>query len=155
MKIRQAYEKDKKALQEICLSNASLYDSIIPGGMKRQGEKFLKNLSLNYELKIIEVDDKIVGFLGMVILDEATSYLVALYFHNQYQGKGYGSKVLDQLNITLLLLVHKNATWAIQFYKKNGFNIITKEALEIKNYQEGLLKKWYLKDTILMKRNSC
>ena len=59
-----------------------------------------------------------------------------------YQNKGTGSEMLEYLlkknqNSRLLVGTWKNATWAIQFYKKFGFVVHTKEETTL------LLKKYW------------
>ena len=63
------------------------------------------------------------------------------YTLSSYQGKGVGSALLEYLlkkykNSRLLVGTWKNATWAIQFYKKFDFIIHTKDetALLLKKY---------------------
>lgn len=63
------------------------------------------------------------------------------YTLSSYQGKGVGSALLEYLlkknkNSRLLVGTWKNATWAIQFYKKFDFILHTKEetALLLEKY---------------------
>ena len=64
------------------------------------------------------------------------------YTLSSYQGKGAGSALLEYLlkknkNSRILVGTWKNATWAIQFYKKFDFIIHTKEETTL------LLKKYW------------
>ena len=64
------------------------------------------------------------------------------YTLSSYQGKGVGSALLEYLlkknkNSRLLVGTWKNATWAIQFYKKFDFFLRTKEETTL------LLKKYW------------
>jgi GNAT superfamily N-acetyltransferase len=64
------------------------------------------------------------------------------YTLSSYQGKGVGSALLEYLlkknkNSRLLVGTWKNATWAIQFYKKFDFILHTKEETTL------LLKKYW------------
>jgi GNAT superfamily N-acetyltransferase len=64
------------------------------------------------------------------------------YTLSSYQGKGVGSALLEYLlkknkNSRLLVGTWKNATWAIQFYKKFNFILRTKEETTL------LLKKYW------------
>ena len=64
------------------------------------------------------------------------------YTLSLYQGKGAGSALLEYLlkknqNSRLLVGTWKNATWAIQFYKKFDFILHTKEETTL------LLKKYW------------
>ena len=64
------------------------------------------------------------------------------YTLSSHQGKGVGSALLEYLlkknkNSRLLVGTWKNATWAIQFYKKFDFILHTKEEATL------LLKKYW------------
>jgi len=64
------------------------------------------------------------------------------YTLSSHQGKGVGSALLEYLlkknkNYRLLVGAWKNATWAIQFYKKFDFIIHTKKETTL------LLKKYW------------
>ena len=64
------------------------------------------------------------------------------YTLSSHQGKGVGSALLEYLlkknkNSRLLVGTWKNATWAIQFYKKFDFILHTKEETPL------LLKKYW------------
>ena len=50
----------------------------------------------------------------------------------------------------IVLLVHKKAKWAINFYLKNDFEIFRKSKEKIQDYKNGILNKYYIRDTILM-----
>ena len=64
------------------------------------------------------------------------------YTLSSYQGKGAGSALLEYLlkknkNSRILVGTWKNATWAIQFYKKFDFILHTEEEITL------LLKKYW------------
>ena len=79
------------------------------------------------------------------------------YTLSSYQGKGVGSALLEYLlkkykNSRLLVGTWKNATWAIQFYKKFDFILRTKEetALLLKKYWKIPTKQ--IKNSIVLER---
>ena len=146
-------------LSEICLSINDLYDPILPEAFKKQAEKYLnKGLPNTYEISIIESDSRGIGFIGYTDITESTRYLIAFYLHSAYQRKGIGEQILNTLvNLLetdnyeeIVLLVHKKATWAINFYLKNDFEILGKSKEKIQDYKNGILNKYYIRDTILM-----
>ena len=79
------------------------------------------------------------------------------YTLSSYQGKGAGSALLEYLlkknkNSRILVGTWKNATWAIQFYKKFDFILHTKEETTL------LLKKYWnistkqIKNSVVLER---
>ena len=74
---------------------------------------------------------KLIGVMGIQELKGVTLIRHA-YTLTSYQGIGVGKSLLNYLleinqNICLLVGTWRNATWAIQFYKKFGFKIHTKK----------------------------
>ncbi len=133
----------------------------MPGTFERQALKFEKEgLPSNYEISILYYDEYPIGFLGLKILNKKTIYLVALYLIIDFQRRGYGNKIINDL-IRLhklrgirevILLVHKEANWAVNFYIKNNFIVIADNKEDIKNYKNGILEKYALPNTLLMKK---
>jgi len=84
--------------------------------------------------------------------------LIALYLLPEHQRKGYGTKVLNMVVDSLsqkgikevILLVHQKAYWAINFYVKNGFRIITTNEDEIRTYANSTMERYVISSTILM-----
>ena len=81
--------------------------------------------------------------IGVIGVQEVKDVILIrhAYTLSSYQGKGVGSALLEYLlkknkNSRLLVGTWKNATWAIQFYKKFDFILHTKEetALLLKKY---------------------
>lgn len=157
--IRDVTIKDREILALICESNIELYDSIMPGAFLKQAKKFRKNLPQKYNILIIELQDKVIGFIGVLTLSKESIYLVALYLHKNYQRKGLGTLILNKLKEKyrnekfeeIILLVHKMAYWAKEFYIKEKFEIIANTQLKIQKYKNGLIKELYLKNTELMR----
>jgi L-amino acid N-acyltransferase YncA len=159
--LREATEDDAQAIAEICESNVALYDPIMPGAFQKQSRKIRESgLPTTYDILVIEFNDKVVGFIGTIALNQECIYLVALYLHSDVQRQGIGQKVLKQLIIkfekqnfkSVVLLVHQEATWAKTFYQKNGFQKISNDEKEIKAYKGGILKNYYIPSTILMRK---
>ena len=85
-----------------------------------------------YGLKVYE-NEKIIG----AIIGHREQYYDGIYFSikeffmdNNMQGKGYGSKILKQLennlkdmNITTINILTTNSPLTVGFYEKNNFNI--------------------------------
>jgi len=76
-------------------------------------------------------NNKLIGVMGIQKLKDVTLIRHA-YTLTHYQGTGVGKSLLNYLleinqNICLLVGTWRDATWAIQFYKKFGFKIHTKK----------------------------
>lgn len=89
-----------------------------------QGEKY-------HNLKI-SVNNQIIGYaITQYVLDEATLFNIAI--HPDYQGKGYGQLLLEQLIeglvkkgiMTLWLEVRESNASALHLYDKLGFQEVT------------------------------
>ena len=85
-------------------------------------------------------NNKLIGVIGVQEVKDVILIRHA-YTLTSYQGKGKGGILLEYLlkqnqNSRLLVGTWKNATWAIQFYKKFDFIIHTKDetALLLKKY---------------------
>ena len=82
--------------------------------------------------------------IGVIGVQEVKDVILIrhAYTLSSHQGKGVGSALVEHLlkknkNSRLLVGTWKNATWAIQFYKKFDFIIHTKEETTL------LLKKYW------------
>tara|TARA_B100001123_G_C14919425_1_gene871134 strand:+ start:211 stop:708 length:498 start_codon:yes stop_codon:yes gene_type:complete len=86
-------------------------------------------------------NSKLIGVIGIQEIKDVILIRHA-YTLSSYQSKGAGSELLKYLlkknqNSRLLVGTWKNAIWAIQFYKKFGFILQTKEKTTL------LLKKYW------------
>ena len=85
-------------------------------------------------------NNKLIGVIGIQKVKDVILIRHA-YTLTSHQGKGTGSALLKYLlkknhNSRLLVGIWRSATWAIQFYKKFGFILHTKDqsALLLKEY---------------------
>jgi len=159
--LRSAKDKDLSILSDTCISVAPLYEAFMPNAFRNQAEKFMeRGLSSCYDTFIIENDNDAIGFIGTKTLSDQTVYLVACYIHSDFQNKGFGSMVIENLKNSLkelhtkeiVLLVHKKAVWAQQFYLKNDFMIVSDDRDQILSYDNGIMGNDYLENTVLMSR---
>ena len=159
IEINKANSEDIGIIAKVCRRTSSLYDPIIPGSFEKQATRYEEQgLPSQYEISIIRSDGMGIGFLGEKQLNDKVFYLVAIYLLEEYQGKGYGREVFDQLlqqlektdSERIILLVHKEAKWAKGFYDKLGFDIIA-ETFEDAIKAEPCIEKLYIKNTLLMR----
>ena len=101
-------------------------------------------------------NNKLIGVIGIQEVKDVILIRHA-YTLTSHQGKGTGSALLKYLlkknhNSSLLVGTWQNATWAIQFYKKFGF------ILQTKNQSALLLKKYWkisskqIKNSVVLER---
>ena len=83
-------------------------------------------------LELARVGDRLIGFVAYRRNDAPDELkLEKLYIHQDYQGRGVGSRLIDKIESagraqrcsTLVLNVNKNNVHAIRAYEKNGFAI--------------------------------
>ena len=128
------------------INEASLkYKGIIPDDCWNEpymSEQELIN-EFNYGVRMYGYHDNnvLVGVIGAQKVKDVILIRHA-YTLSSYQGKGVGSTLLEHLlkknkNSRLLVGTWKNATWAIQFYKKFNFVLHAKEEKTL------LLKKYW------------
>ena len=100
--------------------------------------------------------NKLIGVIGIQEVKDVILIRHA-YILTSHQGKGTGSALLKYLlkknqNSRLLVGTWRNATWAIQFYKKFGFIIQAKDqsALLLKKYWKISSKQ--IKNSVVLER---
>ena len=101
-------------------------------------------------------NNKLIGVIGIQEVKDVILIRHA-YTLTSYQGKGTGSALLKYLfkknhNSRLLVGTWRSATWAIQFYKKFGFILHTKDqsALLLKKYWKISSKQ--IKNSVVLER---
>ena len=108
--------------------------------------KLLQIFNINYDEEnynkdfrniLVYIDNnRIIGVLSYLLIYDRVEieYIVV---DNEYKRKGIGSKLLNSINLNgiknITLEVRESNKEAINFYKKNGFNIVTVR----KNYYNG------------------
>lgn len=158
IRIYPATDKDIKDLARIMRSNIEIYHPIMPGAFQKYATYFEEyGVPNTYDVEMIELDGSTIGFIGTIKITDDSIYLLALYLMREYQNKGIGKKIIDDLihsysaenRKEIVLLAHKNATWACKFYEKNGFELISMDEGDIKNYSDRILEKHYIRNSVL------
>lgn len=99
----------------------------------------VKNLLPSADIYTYTVEDKIVGFIG--ILDQ--QYIAGLFVADKYQHQGIGQALIDycQTNyLSLELDVYTKNSNAINFYFKNSFIITDVKTDDLVNQDEYHMK---------------
>ena len=128
------------------INDASLrYKGIIPDNCWHEPymseQKLIDEFSDGVRMYGYHHNNKLIGVIGIQEVKDVILIRHA-YTLSLHQGKGVGSALLEYLlknnkNSRLLVGTWKNATWAIQFYKKFDFILHTKEETTL------LLKKYW------------
>ena len=141
---RQSNESDFKAIYEIINSAAVVYKGVIPADRWQEPympeEELAKEIDAGVVFWCWEAGGEILGIMGIQDVKDVTLIRHA-YTLPSYQRKGIGSKLLQYLTgLTkrpLLMGTWAAADWAIRFYEKHGFTLVTEEEKDI------LLKKYW------------
>lgn len=154
---------DLDYVAEVLESISPMYEKLLPGVFEQRVKKFrvAKKLPANYEIWLIINQNEPIGFFGIESLTSQVVYMAAFYLHNEYHSLHFGSRTLEKLCSLLevdgysemVLFAHQSAYWAINFYQKNGFEIVTKDSQEISHYRQGILAGYFLPKPVLMRRD--
>jgi len=135
---------DFREIWEIINDAANAYKNVIPADCWQEPYMPESELSLQIEEGVefwcYKQDDKILGVMGIQDKGEVTLIRHA-YVRTPERNKGIGSKLLAHLRTLtrkpILIGTWAAADWAIQFYQKHGFRMLSAEE---KN--KLLLKYW-------------
>ena len=142
--IRRCEETDFEAIYEIINEAAQVYRGIIPAD--RWKEPYMPRKELRHEIDAdvsfwgYEEDGELLGVMGIQDVLDVTLIRHA-YVRTAQQNKGIGGKLLSHLRTLtsrpILLGTWADATWAIRFYEKHKFRLVTPEE------KDCLLKKYW------------
>jgi len=142
--IVQGTKDDFTQIYEIINDAASAYKGIIPED--RWHEPYMSKTELQDQIDdgvmfwcYVE-NDTIIGVMGLQDKGDVTLIRHA-YVRTTARNKGIGGKLLRHLNALttkhILIGTWADATWAINFYKKHGFQLVSFQE------KEELLRKYW------------
>jgi len=142
--IRQCTDNDFETLYAIINDSARAYKGVIPADCWR--DPYMSREYLRHELDAgvmfwgYGMDGEVVGIMGIQDVQDVTLIRHA-YVNTTYRGRGIGGTLIAHLKTLatrpMLVGTWEAAVWAIRFYEKHGFCLVTKEE---KNY---LLRKYW------------
>jgi N-acetylglutamate synthase-like GNAT family acetyltransferase len=142
--IRECTEKDFEALYAIINDSARAYKGIIPAD--RWNEPYMSREYLRHELEAgvifwgYKTAGKVVGIMGIQDVHDVTLIRHA-YVATAFRGQGIGGKLIAHLKMLAtrptLVGTWATADWAIRFYEKHGFSLVTWDE------KERLLRKYW------------
>lgn len=119
--IRELHKADIDKVADIWLDTNIKAHSFIPAEYWESNFELVKEMMLQAEVYVYEVDHEIQGFVGMT--DE---YINGIFVCGEMQSQGIGKFLLDYAKSKkkkLLLNVYQKNARAISFYQKEGFDI--------------------------------
>ena len=142
--IRKATAEDFEEIYKIINDAAIAYRGVIPDD--RWHDPYMTRAELQDQIgdgvdfSCYCENDRILGV--MAIQDKKEVFLIRhAYVLTRHRNKGIGTKLLGELTGKLakpiLIGTWKDATWAIAFYLKNGFQLVAEEEKEL------LLRKYW------------
>lgn len=132
--IRRCNDGDFEAVYSIINGAAEAYKGVIP--QDRWKEPYMSEEALREEMEMgitfwgYEEGDELVGVMGIQPVRDVTLIRHA-YVRPDMQNKGIGGKLLTalcrQTTRPLLVGTWADAGWAIRFYEKHGFRLVSSE----------------------------
>jgi N-acetylglutamate synthase-like GNAT family acetyltransferase len=144
IRVRESGAPDFAAILEIVNDGAQRYKGVIPADRWHEpympAEELKKEIAAGVAFSVAEQDGRVVGVMG--IQDKGDVTLVRhAYVATSAQRGGIGTKLLRHLeSLTrkpVLIGTWAAATWAIDFYKRNGFSVVSHAE------KERLLRKYW------------
>ena len=142
--IRPCEETDFDTIYEIVNDAAQAYKGVIPPD--RWHEPYMPREELRHEIDAgvvfwgYEEDGALIGVMGIQPVQDVTLIRHA-YVRTARRNQGIGGELLAHLRTLtdrpILIGTWADARWAIRFYKKHGFRLVTPEE------KERLLKKYW------------
>ncbi len=138
-------EKDFNSILKIINDAAMVYKGVIPNDRWKEPYMSAKELKeqINLGVKFYgwEEKGKIIGVMGIQYVKDVTLIRHA-YVLSRYQRRGIGGKLLEYLiglakSSEILVGTWEAAKWAIKFYEKYGFRLVSSEE------KDKLLKKYW------------
>ena len=158
--ISEYTKSDASKIIDVINDAALRYKGIIPDNCWHEPymvkQELIDELNNGVRLFGYHRNNKLIGIIGIQEVKDVILIRHA-YTLTSHQGKGTGSTLLKYLlkknhNSRLLVGTWRSATWAIQFYKKFGFILHTKDqsALLLKKYWKISLKQ--IKNSVVLER---
>jgi N-acetylglutamate synthase-like GNAT family acetyltransferase len=142
--IRPSSPRDFEAIWEIINDGAQAYKGVIPAD--RWHDPYMAQEELRSEIAagvifwVYEQDGAISGVMGIQSVDDVTLIRHA-YVRTNSRSQGIGGKLLAHLRTLIagpvLIGTWADAVWAIRFYQKHGFRVVSQDE------KERLLRRYW------------
>jgi len=142
--IRQCHNHEFEAIHSIINDAARVYEGVIPAD--RWKEPYMSSDELRHEMDEgvvfwgYEENGELVGVMGIQHVQDVTLIRHA-YVRPDKQNRGIGGKLLEalrqQTTRPVLIGTWADAVWAVRFYEKHGFRLVSPAE------KERLLRKYW------------
>ena len=131
--IRELLSSDSNSILGIVNDAAQAYRDVIPGDRWKEPympvEELREEIDAGVKFYGWLEDNRLVGVMGIQPVKD-TTLIRHSYVLKGYQGRGIGRKLLEHLisiaeTPEILVGTWKSAFWAIRFYEKNGFKLVS------------------------------
>jgi len=132
--IRQCNDRDFEIIYSIINDAARVYKGVIPED--RWKEPYMSKDELQHQINEdvvfwgYEEDGELIGVMGIQHVQDV-SLIRHAYVRPEKQNRGIGQELLfelySQIDRPTLIGTWAGAVWAIQFYEKNGFKIVSQQ----------------------------
>ena len=132
--IRQCHDRDFETLYSIINEAAEKYKGVIPEDCWKTPYMSKEALKHEIDAEVVfwgyEEDGVLTGVMGIQQIQDVTLIRHA-YVRTANQKLGIGEKLLSELcrqtDRPILIGTWADAQWAIRFYEKHGFNLVTRQ----------------------------
>lgn len=139
MEIRKLDTKDIETVVELWYETSIIAHDFIPASYWEKNKDAMASIYLpKSETYLAVKDEKIAGFIAM-----AENFLAAIFVDNKSQGIGIGKKLLNfikEKRTEIQLKVYKKNTQTVEFYKSQGFKILSENKEEETGENEFLME---------------
>lgn len=126
---RDCVTSEAATIDDIINQAATAYDGVIPADCYHQPYMTMEELEREMQrVKFVgwEEDGRLVGVMGLEPVADVTLIRHA-YVLPEWQRRGIGARLLEQLKADttsrrLLVGTWRDAVWAVDFYRKHGFD---------------------------------
>lgn len=136
--IRHFEDRDFDQIYAVINDGASAYKGVIPSDRWTEpympADELRHQIAEGVEFWVYEVDGTLAGVMGIQPVEDVTLIRHA-YVRSAERRHGIGALLLAHLRTLamapVLIGTWADATWAIQFYEKHGFRVVSRETKEI------------------------
>lgn len=137
--IRKFQPDDTKRVMDIWLNSNIEAHSFVPKDYWISNYSFVQDQLIQANIYIYEQDNIIKGFVGMT-----DNYMAGIFVDKNFRSMGIGKMLIDyikEIYPSFYLNVYKENRRAVNFYKREGLNIISEET-DIDTQRQEYTMEW-------------